>query len=111
MTEISLIVTLNNQFNNNNNSKSETHSSEYRQRFLEVNDYYENKNFVPVYTDGSKTDNYVSSSAVFPVDIFKVNLHEHTSIFTAEAVALKLAVQHIQREAIRKSVIYSDSLS
>ena len=66
---------------------------------------------MPVYTDGSKTDNYVSSSAVFPVDIFKVNLHEHTSIFTAEAVALKLAVQHIQREAIRKSVIYSDSLS
>ena len=92
-------------------SKSETHNSEYRQRFLEVNDYYENKNFVPVYTDGSKADNYVSSSAVFPVDSFKVNLHEHTSIFTAEAVALKLAVQHIQREAIRKSVIYSDSLS
>ena len=91
--------------------KSDTHDNEYRQRFLEVNDYYENKNFVPVYTDGSKTDNYVSSSAVFPVDSFKVNLHEHTSIFTAEAVALKLAVQHIQREAIRKSVIYSDSLS
>ena len=92
-------------------SKSETHNSEYRQRFLEVNDFYKNENFVPVYTDGSKTDNYVSSSAVFPVDIFKVNLHEHTSIFTAEAVALKLAVQHIQREAIRKSIIYSDSLS
>ena len=92
-------------------SKSETHNSEYRQRFLEVNDFYKNENFVPVYTDGSKTDNYVSSSAIFPVDIFKVNLHEHTSIFTAEAVALKLAVQHIQREAIRKSIIYSDSLS
>ena len=92
-------------------SKSETHNSEYRQRFLEVNDFYKNENFVPVYTDGSKTDNYVSSSDVFPVDIFKVNLHEHTSIFTAEAVALKLAVQHIQREAIRKTVIYSDSLS
>ena len=66
---------------------------------------------MPIYTDGSKTDNYVSSSVVFPVDIFKVNLHEHTSIFTAEAVALKMAVEHIQREAIRKSVIYSDSLS
>ena len=66
---------------------------------------------MPVYTNGSKTDNYVSSSAVFPVDIFKVNLPVHTSIFTAEAVALKLAVQHIQREAIHKSVIYSDSLS
>ena len=92
-------------------SKSETHNSEFRQRFLEVNDFYENKGYVPVYMDGSKTDNYVSSSAVFPVDIFKVNLHEHTSIFTGEAVALKLAVQHIQRDAIRKSVIYSDSLS
>ena len=66
---------------------------------------------MPIYTDGSKADNYVSSSVVFPVDIFKVNLHEHTSIFTAEAIALKLAVQHIQRDAIRKSVIYSDSLS
>ena len=66
---------------------------------------------MPVYTDGSKSDNYVSSSAVFPVDIFKVNLPVHTSIFTAEAVALKLAVQHIQRDAIQRSVIYSDSLS
>ena len=92
-------------------TKSDTHHSEFRQRFLQVNDCYENKGFVPVYTDGSKADNYVSSSVVFPVDIFKVNLHEHTSIFTAEAVALKLAVQHIQRDAIRKTVIYSDSLS
>ena len=41
-------------------SKNETHNSEYRQRFLEVNDYHENKNFVPVYTDGSKADNYFS---------------------------------------------------
>ena len=71
---------------------------------LEVYDYNENKNFVSGYTDGSKTDDYVSSSAVFPVDSFKVNLHGHTSIFTAEAVALKLAVQHIQREAIRKFI-------
>ena len=57
--------------------------------------------------------NYVSSSAVFPVDIFKANLpvRVHTSIFTAEAVALKLAIQYIQRDAIPKSVIDSDSLS
>ena len=92
-------------------TKSETHVSEYRQRFLEINNHYETEKFVPVYTDGSKSDNYVSSSAVFPVDIFKANLPVHTSIFTAEAVALKLAVQYIQRDAIRKSVIYSDSLS
>ena len=40
-----------------------------------------------------------------------MNLPVHTSIFTAEAVALKLAVQCIQRQVVRKSVIYSDSLS
>ena len=92
--------------NLHSSSKRETHDSEFKQRFLEVNDYYEQKNFVPVYTDGSKTDNYVSSSAVFPVEILKVNLPVHTSI-----VALKLAVQYIQRDAIQRSVVYSDSLS
>ena len=40
-----------------------------------------------------------------------VNLPVHTSIFTAEAVALKLAVQYIQQQTLRKTVIYSDSLS
>ena len=53
-------------------SKSDTHNSEFRQRFLEVNDYYDNKGYVPVYADGSKTDNNVSSSVVFPVDVFKL---------------------------------------
>ena len=64
-----------------------------------------------VYTDGSKSDDYVSASAVFPFDILKVNLAVHTSIFTAEAVALKLAVQYIQRNPSQRTVIYSDSLS
>ena len=45
------------------------------------------------------------------VDIFKVNLPTESSIFTAEAVALKLAVQHIQSQTLRRTVIYSDSLS
>ena len=50
-------------------------------------------------------------SADTSVDILKVNLPVHTSIFTAEAVALKLAVQYIQQQTLRKTVIYSDSLS
>ena len=32
-----------------------------------------------------------------------------TSIFTAEAVALKLAVQYIQQQTLRRTVIYSES--
>ena len=91
--------------------KSETLGSDYRQHFLEINDSYENNNFTAIYTDGSKSNDYVSASVVSSVDIFKVNLPTESSIFTAEAVALKLAVQHIQSQTLRRTVIYSDSLS
>ena len=64
-----------------------------------------------VYTDASKSDDYVSATAVFPFDISKVNLAVHTSIFTAEAVALKLVVQYIQSHPSKRTVIYSNSLS
>ena len=90
--------------------KSKTLESDYRQRFLEIHDFYENKNFTSIYTDGSKSNDYVSASAVSPVDTMKVNLPTDTSIFTAEAVALKLAVQYIQSQTLRNTVIYSDSL-
>ena len=92
-------------------TKNETSDSDYKQRFLELKDSYESQNFTSIYTDGSKSDNYVSASVVLSTDIFKVNLPDHSSIFTAEAVALKLAVQHIQRQAIPRAVIFSDSLS
>ena len=91
--------------------KRNTLESDYRQRFLEINDYYENNKFAYIYTDGSKSKDYVSASAVSSVDILKVNLPTDTSIFTAEAVALKLAVQHIQSQTLQRTVIYSDSLS
>ena len=91
--------------------KSKTLESDYRQRFLEIHDFYENKNFTSIYTDGSKSNDYVSASAVSSVDTMKVNLPTDTSIFTAEAVALKLAVQYIQSQTLRNTVIYSDSLS
>ena len=91
--------------------KSETLESDYKQRFYEVNDFYESMQFGSIYTDGSKSDDYVSASAVSSVDILKVNLPVQTSIFTAEAVALKLAVQYIQQQTLRRTVIYSDSLS
>ena len=75
-------------------NKKETSDVDFKQRFLEINDSYLNENYMTVYTDGSKSDDYVAASAVFPFDILKVNLAVSTSIFTAEAVALKLAVLH-----------------
>ena len=91
--------------------KNETCDVDFKQRFLEINDTYENKNYMTVYTDGSKSADYVSASAVFPFDILKVNLAVSTSIFTAKVVALKLAVQYIQRHPSQRTIIYSDSLS
>ena len=92
-------------------NKKETSDVDFKQRFLEINDSYLDENYMTVYTDGSKSDDYVSASTVFPLDILKVNLAVSTSIFTAEAVALKLAVQYIQRHPSQRTVIYSDSLS
>ena len=92
-------------------NKKETSDVDFKQRFLEINDSYLDENYMTVYTDGSKSNDYVSASAVFPFDILKVNLAVSTSIFTAEAVALKLAVQYIQRHPSQRTVIYSDSLS
>ena len=92
-------------------TKNESSKSDYKQRFLERKDFYENQNFTAIYTDGSKSANYVSASVVLSTDILKVNLPDHSSIFTAEAVALKRAAQYIQRQAIPRAVIYSDSLS
>ena len=49
---------------------------------------------------------YVSASEFLSVNILKVNLPEQTSnIYTAEAVALKLAVQYIQQQTLRKTKI------
>ena len=59
----------------------------------------------------TKSNDHISASAVSSVDIFKVNLPVQTSIFTAEAEALNLAVQYIQQQTLRKTVIYSNSLS
>ena len=87
-------------------SKRQTLESDYRQRFLEINDFYENKNFTSTYTDGSKSHDYVSASAVNSVDTLKVNLPTESSIFTAEAVALKLAVQYVQSQTLQKTVLF-----
>ena len=60
--------------------KSETLESDYRQRFLEINDSYENNHFATIYTDGSKSNDYVSASVMSSVDIFKVNLPTESSV-------------------------------
>ena len=61
--------------------KSEKLESDYKHRFNEIKDLYESMQFGSVYTDGSKSNDYVSASAVSSVDILKVcAIHSTTDL-------------------------------
>ena len=69
---------------------------------------------IQIYTDGSKSDNSVGSASVpmiFDLDEESKRLPTDASIFTAEAVALEMALKTIQTSEASKFVIFSDSLS
>ncbi|XP_060864378.1 uncharacterized protein LOC132940688 [Metopolophium dirhodum] len=64
-----------------------------------------------VYTDGSKTQEGVGFSIIFPNKIFLHKLPPYCSIFTAEALAILMAIETILQEAHSNFIILSDSLS
>ena len=51
-----------------------------------------NHNYKYIYTDGSKVDEKVAAAAVTDSEIFMNRLADHSSIFTAEAKAISLAL-------------------
>lgn len=53
------------------------------------------KDSISVYTDGSKTDHGVGASAVFPDLVISHTLPTYTSIFSAELIAIAMAVSGI----------------
>jgi hypothetical protein len=64
-----------------------------------------------IYTDGSKDQNKVAFAAVSGNDILSARLPNNSSIFTAEAKALQLAVDFIKYSDDENRIIYSDSFS
>ena len=64
-----------------------------------------------MYTDGSKTNNGTAAAAVSGDIVKSLRITSHASIFTAEPVALNLALDIICRSCRKKFVIFSDSLS
>lgn len=68
--------------------------------------------YTPIYTDGSKTGSGVGASAVFPDRSLSHTLSPHASIFTAELLAILIALSRILiLDHDRPYVIYSDSRS
>ena len=91
------------------NKKSEVDSHIFKTEFLEIKSAY--KHYMSIYTDGSKQDEKVACAVVSPNFTDSIRLPDNSSIFTAEAKAIDIALYHIRDQPEKQFIIYSDSLS
>jgi len=90
--------------------KDRTDASIYKQHFMEIQEKY--RDFIPIYTDGSRDGNSVASATVFPSDsIVSMRLPDSASVFTAEVRAIINALDEIKDSIASKFIIFTDSLS
>ena len=70
------------------------------------------KNYQPIFTDGSKEDSKVGCAVISDIHNNMQRIPDDSSIFTAEAYAVDLALDIINTcDANHKFIIFSDSLS
>ena len=91
------------------NKKSEVDSHIFKTEFLEIKSAY--KHYISIYTDGSKQDEKVACAVISPNFTDSIRLPDNSSIFTAEAKAIDIALYHIRDQPEKQFIIYSDSLS
>ena len=70
-----------------------------------------NHGAIQIFTDGSKDVEAVSSAMVCGKKTVTLRLPSTASVFTAEAYAICLALQHVEASHERTFIIFSDSLS
>ena len=92
-----------------NNSKSSSSSLVIQQEFR--NHLYKHYKSNYCYTDGSKTQNKVGYAAVFGHKKIKRALPKEASIFTAELMAIRDALEEIEQLTDEYWTIYSDSMA
>ena len=90
------------------NKKSEVDSHIFKTEFLEIKSAY--KHYMSIYTDGSKQDEKVGCAVISPNFMDSIRLPDNSSIFTAEAKAIDIALYHIRDQPEKQFIIYSDSL-
>ena len=92
-------------------SKRETSSEVFMQTFLE----HKHVSDVEIYTDGSKMDDKVGSGVLIQGGAIDRELSEplgkFASVYTAELVAIRIALVHIRNRRNLKVTVYSDSRS
>ncbi|GBN15389.1 hypothetical protein AVEN_233919-1 [Araneus ventricosus] len=89
--------------------KPGTSDNVFQQHFYNHRQCY--SDYVPIYTDGSKSDNHVGSAAVFPDFTIAETLHPFCSVYTSELYAIYLGLLKISTLNFKKAVIYTDSRS
>jgi ribonuclease HI len=92
-----------------NNLKADTCPDIMRSRFLELMHHFQAS--VPIYTDGSKSDEAVAAAAVSQQQSLSLRLPHEASIFSAELKGLSLALDIVKRFKYTDVIIFSDSLS
>jgi len=81
-------------------AKSETNPGVFKSKYLEICD--ELPGYYQMYTDGCKTNNGTAAAAVSCDAVKSLRLTSHAGIFTAELVALNLALDIIRRSRRKK---------
>ena len=89
--------------NLSNCKKSSTSSVEFQSKFLELKSEY--SDHFEIYTDGSKDDTKAGCASVSSLHTSKMRLPDNSSIFSAEVMALELALRFIETHRDRKFII------
>ena len=77
---------------------------------MEIRDRY--RDYIPVYTDGSRDGNFVACARVVPPNtVISMRLPDSASVFTAEVWAIIKALEQIKDSNASKYIVFTDSLS
>ncbi|MCG8078476.1 MAG: reverse transcriptase-like protein, partial [Candidatus Thiodiazotropha taylori] len=96
-------------FDLHDGKKSESNQDLLKQNFQILQSRY--NDYQQVYTDGSKDGDKVGCAYVSKDTHQTLRLPDGSSIFTAEAKAIDLALEFVSTSKIQKTIIFSDSLS
>ncbi|GBN56622.1 RNA-directed DNA polymerase from mobile element jockey [Araneus ventricosus] len=92
-----------------NFTKSDSNNSVLISLFNQHRQFYQS--YQPVFTDGSKSLNHVGCAFFTNGHIISYKLHSFTSVFSSEITAVYFALKYIDEHEIRKSILYTDSMS
>ena len=93
----------------NEHSKTKIHPNTYQEKFYNILQHHPDHLYV--FTDGFKDNGRAACAAVLNKTVLKKTFPRESSIFTAEAHTIDLALNIISKSKHKKFIISSDSLS